>query len=102
MDDVTKPASQIASPSADSQLIDPFGRAVDYIRISVTDRCDFRCVYCMAEEMTFLPKKELLTLEELEQVCRTFMSMGTSQDQADRGRATGQAQHYPADPQSRR
>ena len=57
MDDVTKPASQIASPSADSQLIDPFGRAVDYIRISVTDRCDFRCVYCMAEEMTFLPKK---------------------------------------------
>ena len=66
MDDVTKPASQIASPSADSQLIDPFGRAVDYIRISVTDRCDFRCVYCMAEEMTFLPKKELLTLEELE------------------------------------
>ena len=60
-----------------SQLVDPFGRAVDYIRISVTDRCDFRCVYCMAEEMTFLPKKDLLTLEELEQVCRTFMSMGT-------------------------
>ena len=60
-----------------STLVDPFGRAVDYIRISVTDRCDFRCVYCMAEEMTFLPKKDLLTLEELEQVCRTFMSMGT-------------------------
>ena len=77
MDDVTKPVSQAAQSPADSQLIDPFGRAVDYIRISVTDRCDFRCVYCMAEEMTFLPKKELLTLEELEQVCRTFMSMGT-------------------------
>ncbi len=60
-----------------SQLIDQFGRVVDYIRISVTDRCDFRCVYCMAEEMTFLPKAELLTLEELETVCRTFMSLGT-------------------------
>jgi len=49
-------------------LIDPFGRTVDYIRVSVTDRCDFRCVYCMAEHMTFLPKAELLSLEELEQV----------------------------------
>jgi len=58
-------------------LTDPFGRQIDYIRISVTDRCDFRCVYCMAEEMTFLPKSELLTLEELEIVCRTFMEMGT-------------------------
>lgn len=58
-------------------LIDPFGRTVDYIRLSVTDRCDFRCVYCMAEEMTFLPKAELLTLEELEIVCRRFMAMGT-------------------------
>ena len=48
-----------------NQLIDPFGRLVDYVRISVTDRCDFRCVYCMAEQMTFLPKKELLTLEEI-------------------------------------
>lgn len=75
MNDVAKLASiplQHANP-----LIDPFGRVVDYIRVSVTDRCDFRCVYCMAEEMTFLPKKELLTLEELETVCRTFMSMGT-------------------------
>ena len=58
-------------------LTDPFGRQIDYIRISVTDRCDFRCVYCMSEEMTFLPKSELLTLEELETVCRTFMEMGT-------------------------
>ena len=58
-------------------LIDPYGRKVDYIRVSVTDRCDFRCVYCMAEEMTFLPKAELLTIEELEVVCRRFMSLGT-------------------------
>ena len=58
-------------------LIDPFGRKVDYIRVSVTDRCDFRCVYCMAEQMTFLPKADLLSLEELEIVCRSFMSLGT-------------------------
>ncbi len=63
--------------TASNKLIDPFGRTVDYIRVSVTDRCDFRCVYCMAEEMTFLPKSELLSLEELEQVCRKFMMMGT-------------------------
>jgi len=60
-----------------TELIDPFGRTVDYIRVSVTDRCDFRCVYCMAENMTFLPKSELLSLEELEMVCRNFMAMGT-------------------------
>ena len=57
-------------------LIDPFGRTVDYLRVSVTDRCDFRCVYCMAEEMTFLPKKDLLTLEELDTLCRRFMAAG--------------------------
>ena len=62
---------------APEQLIDPFGRSIDYIRVSVTDRCDFRCVYCMAEDMSFLPKAELLTLEELETVCRRFMAMGT-------------------------
>ena len=62
---------------ASKALIDPFGRTVDYIRVSVTDRCDFRCVYCMAEQMTFLPKSELLSLEELEQVCRKFMELGT-------------------------
>ena len=59
-----------------NQLIDPYGRTVDYLRVSVTDRCDFRCVYCMAEEMTFLPKAELLTLEELEVLCRRFMAAG--------------------------
>ena len=57
-------------------LIDPFQRAISYLRVSVTDRCDFRCVYCMAENMTFLPKKELLTLEELDRLCSTFVRLG--------------------------
>ncbi|CUH29726.1 Cyclic pyranopterin monophosphate synthase [Jannaschia seosinensis] len=57
-------------------LIDPFARAIDYLRVSVTDRCDFRCTYCMAEHMTFLPKKELLTLEELDRLCTAFVRMG--------------------------
>ncbi|WP_066704143.1 GTP 3',8-cyclase MoaA [Celeribacter ethanolicus] len=58
------------------RLIDPFARAITYLRVSVTDRCDFRCVYCMAEHMTFLPKKELLTLEELDRMCSTFIGLG--------------------------
>ncbi len=57
-------------------LIDPFARAITYLRVSVTDRCDFRCVYCMSENMTFLPKAELLTLEELDRLCSTFIRMG--------------------------
>lgn len=57
-------------------LIDPFARAITYLRVSVTDRCDFRCVYCMSENMQFLPKKELLTLEELDRLCSTFVGMG--------------------------
>ena len=57
-------------------LIDPFARAIDYLRVSVTDRCDFRCTYCMTEHMTFLPKKELLTLEELDRLCSAFVGMG--------------------------
>jgi GTP 3',8-cyclase len=57
-------------------LIDPFGRHVSYLRVSVTDRCDFRCVYCMAEDMTFLPKKDLLSLEELDRLCSTFIEEG--------------------------
>lgn len=57
-------------------LIDPFGRHVTYLRVSVTDRCDFRCVYCMSEHMTFLPKRDLLTLEELDRVCSAFVSRG--------------------------
>ncbi len=58
------------------QLIDPFARAISYLRVSVTDRCDFRCVYCMSENMQFLPKKELLTLEELDRLCSTFIGLG--------------------------
>ncbi len=57
-------------------LIDPFARAIRYLRVSVTDRCDFRCVYCMSENMTFLPKAELLTLEELDRLCSAFIGMG--------------------------
>ena len=57
-------------------MIDPFGRTISYLRVSVTDRCDFRCVYCMAEEMNFLPKRELLTLEELDRVCSAFVRLG--------------------------
>lgn len=57
-------------------LIDPFARAITYLRVSVTDRCDFRCVYCMSEDMTFLPKKDLLTLEELDRMCSTFIRLG--------------------------
>ncbi|NEX45360.1 GTP 3',8-cyclase MoaA [Pseudotabrizicola algicola] len=57
-------------------LIDPFARAISYLRVSVTDRCDFRCVYCMAENMTFLPKADLLTLEELDRMCSAFVRMG--------------------------
>src|ERR1700689_5917404 len=59
-----------------SIMIDPFGRHISYLRVSVTDRCDFRCVYCMAEEMTFLPKRELLSLEELDRVCSAFVRLG--------------------------
>jgi cyclic pyranopterin phosphate synthase len=57
-------------------LIDPFGRAISYLRVSVTDRCDFRCVYCMAENMSFLPKSEILTLEELDRLCSAFVARG--------------------------
>src|ERR1700728_1167032 len=64
----------VAAPA----LVDPFGRAVTYLRVSVTDRCDFRCVYCMSEDMNFLPKRDLLTLEELDRLCTAFIARGTS------------------------
>ena len=57
-------------------LIDPFARPISYLRVSVTDRCDFRCTYCMAEHMQFLPKRDLLTLEELDRMCSTFIGLG--------------------------
>ena len=60
-----------------NQLIDPFGREINYLRVSVTDRCDFRCTYCMSENMTFLPKKDILSLEELEIICNAFIKLGT-------------------------
>jgi cyclic pyranopterin phosphate synthase len=59
-----------------TQLIDPYARAITYLRVSVTDRCDFRCVYCMAEDMTFLPKSDVLTLEELDRLCGAFIARG--------------------------
>jgi cyclic pyranopterin phosphate synthase len=58
------------------EMVDPFGRSVTYLRVSVTDRCDFRCTYCMAEDMTFLPKRDLLTLEELDRLCSVFIGKG--------------------------
>ena len=59
-----------------SKLIDKFGREVNYVRISVTDRCDFRCVYCMAEDMTFVPRQDVLSLEELQTVAQAFTELG--------------------------
>jgi len=67
-----------------TSLIDPFGRTVNYLRVSVTDRCNYRCVYCMAEDMTFLPKADLLTLEEMDRVCSAFVRRGV-----DKIRLTG-------------
>ena len=57
-------------------LIDPFQRKISYVRVSVTDRCDFRCIYCMSEDMEFLPKKDVLSLEELDRLCNTFIDLG--------------------------
>ena len=67
-------AAELA-PSGNA-MVDPFGRHVTYLRVSVTDRCDFRCVYCMAENMTFLPRVDLLTLEELDRLCAAFIAKG--------------------------
>jgi len=69
---------QIGSTADTRSMIDPFGRAISYLRVSVTDRCDLRCVYCMAEDMTFLPKADVLSLEELETLCTAFIGQGVS------------------------
>jgi GTP 3',8-cyclase len=69
-------SSDFDAAPARSALVDPFGRHISYLRVSVTDRCDFRCVYCMSENMTFLPKADLLTLEELDRLCSAFISRG--------------------------
>src|SRR5689334_17609387 len=68
--DLDRPAGRPAP------LIDPFARAITYLRVSVTDRCDFRCVYCMSENMSFLPKADLLSLEELDRLCSAFVAKG--------------------------
>jgi cyclic pyranopterin phosphate synthase len=70
MNDLVHP--NVAKPA----LVDPFGRHVSYLRVSVTDRCDFRCTYCMSEHMTFLPKRDLLSLEELDRLCSAFVAKG--------------------------
>jgi GTP 3',8-cyclase len=64
------------SPSLSRPMTDPFGRTISYLRVSVTDRCDLRCFYCMSEDMTFLPKADLLTLEELDRLCSAFIAKG--------------------------
>ena len=73
-----RPATEvIAEASATTpRLVDPFGRAITYVRLSVTDRCNFRCVYCMAEKMTFLPHAKVLRLEELDRLCSIFVGLG--------------------------
>ena len=74
---VVTPIIAAKAPSINaSPLIDPFARAITYLRVSVTDRCDFRCVYCMSENMTFLPKADVLSLEELDRLCTVFVSRG--------------------------
>ncbi len=74
--DELRKASTVPPAVSPSPMIDPFQRAVTYLRVSVTDRCDFRCTYCMAETMNFLPKKDLLTLEELNRLCSAFIAKG--------------------------
>src|SRR5579863_1803721 len=64
------------APVAAAPLVDPFGRAISYLRVSVTDRCDYRCVYCMSEDMNFLPKRDVLSLEELDRLCSAFIGLG--------------------------
>src|SRR5438552_15988689 len=72
--------THVVDPSRPSRrrtpLVDPFQSAITYLRVSVTDRCDFRCVYCMSEHMTFLPKADLLTLQELDRLCSAFIAKG--------------------------
>jgi cyclic pyranopterin phosphate synthase len=73
---ITRGAFERATTLPPRVLIDPFARAITYLRVSVTDRCDFRCVYCMAEDMTFLPKADILSLEELDRLCSAFIDKG--------------------------
>lgn len=74
----TEQQAQTPADAARAPLVDPFARTISYLRVSVTDRCDFRCVYCMSEDMTFLPKRDLLTLEELDRLCSAFVARGVT------------------------
>lgn len=75
-DRIELPRTPQGDSAGGAPMVDPFGRAISYLRVSVTDRCDFRCVYCMSEDMTFLPKRDLLTLEELDRLCTVFVRHG--------------------------
>ncbi|MBB4349378.1 GTP 3',8-cyclase MoaA [Aliirhizobium cellulosilyticum] len=76
MDMMAGNAAQALKPLTGDGLVDPFGRSITYLRVSVTDRCDFRCTYCMAENMQFLPRTDLLSLDELDRLCSAFIAMG--------------------------
>jgi cyclic pyranopterin phosphate synthase len=80
-------------------LVDPFGREITYLRVSVTDRCDFRCVYCMSENMAFLPNADLLSLEELDRLCSAFITRGVRK--LDSGGSPGPGDHDPCSPRFR-
>ena len=70
------PSGAVSAPLAPALLVDPYQRVITYVRVSVTDRCDMRCVYCMSEDMNFLPKRDLLSLEELDRLCTAFVERG--------------------------
>jgi cyclic pyranopterin phosphate synthase len=71
-------SSTLQTDQPESRLIDRFGRQVTYLRISITDRCDFRCVYCMSEDMVFVPRSQILSLEEIARICRVFVALGVT------------------------
>ena len=85
-----------------SALVDPFQRATTYLRVSVTDRCDFRCVYCMTEHMTFLPKADLLSLEELDRLCSAFIAKGVTKLRLTGGEPLVRRGIIPAEPSKSR
>ena len=86
------------APVAARPLVDPFGRAIAYVRISVTDRCDYRCVYCMSEDMNFLPKRDISVARRARPIVLDFREPGRAQDSHHRRRAAGQAQRDVAVP----
>src|SRR5690606_15014840 len=77
----------------DSRLVDPFGRRITYLRLSVTDRCDFRCTYCMSEDMVFAPRAQILSLEELYAVADAFISLGVKRIRVTGGEPLRSEEH---------